>query len=625
MSQLVPLTFSPGIFRESTRYANKGGWYDCNLVRFRGNFPEKMGGWRRFTAIAMMGTARSLFAWADLAGAQFYGSGTNLKYYVIRGLDPVDITPIRRSVTLGTDPFTTLAPGSTMITVEDPGHGAVLGAFVTFDGTVGPIDGIPASDFDIEHEIIQIVDSNRYRINTATGATTGGITGGGSAVEADYQINPGLDTTVFGDGWGTGTWGAGGWGEPSGELTQAGRLRLWSEDNFGEDLLINPRDDAIFIKDMSLSISTRSVNITSLPGSNQAPTICRQILVSDIDRHVLAFGCDPASDPGAQDPLLVRWGDSESVIEWENRTDTTAGSLRIDDGSEIVRAIETQREILTFTDTSLHSVRYNGPPFIFGQQRVAQNINLIGRNAVTTDGVVTYWMERGRFQVYDGAVRELQCDIKDYIFEILNDNQVGKISAGINRQFSEVIWNMPVNGASENNFYVIYNYLYRVWYYGFWPRTAWIDSQFLDNPLAASPDGYLYAHEDGQNDGSTTPSSPMNAYIQSSDVELGDGDQFLFMWRIIPDVTFEGSDPSVGQPAVTLTLERRDYPGAGYNGTQSPSVRRVATVPVEQFDQVKNIRLRGRAISYRISSDTLGIQWRQGLPRIDVRPDGKKS
>lgn len=625
MSQMIPLAFRPGVFRESTRYANKGGWYDCNLVRFRGNFPEKMGGWRQFTATAMQGTPRSLFGWSILNGARFYGSGTNLKYYIVRGVDPIDVTPVRRTVTLGTDPFTTVASGSTQITVNDTGHGVFNGAFVTLNGATGPIDGIPASEINIEHQIIQIIDANNYRIQVTTPASAGGVSGGGAAVEAEYQINPGLDTAVFGDGWGTDTWGSGGWGDPSGQLTQVSRLRLWSEDNFGEDLLFNPRDDAIFIKDMSGGITERGVNITSLAGSNQAPTICRQILVSDIDRHVLAFACDPASDPGVQDPLLIRWSDSESVVEWGVRTDTTAGSLRLDDGSEIIRAIETQREILTFTDTSLHSVRYTGPPFIFGQQRVAQNINLIGRNAVVSDGVITYWMERGRFQIYDGAVRELACDIKDYVFGVLNNDQAGKISAGINRQFSEVIWNIPANGSAENNFYVVYNYLHGVWYYGFWPRTAWIDSQFLDNPLAASPDGYLYTHEDGQNDGSTTPATPMNAYIQSSDIELGEGDQFLFMRRIIPDVTFEGSDPTPGQPAVTLTLERRDYPGRSYGGTKAPSVRNTSTVPIEQFEEVKNIRLRGRTIAYRIGSDTLGVQWRQGTPRIEARADGRKS
>jgi hypothetical protein len=625
VSELIPLNIRPGIYRESTRYANKGGWYDCNLVRFRENYPEKMGGWRRYTRQPMIGTSRSLFAWSLLGGAQLYASGTNFKYYLVQGTRVIDVTPIRRTVTLGTDPLTTVSAGSSLITVNDPDHGAAADAFVTLSGATGPIDGIPASEINAEHQIVEIVDSNNYRIQVTTTATAGSVSGGGSSVQADYQINPGLDTSVMGDGWGTGTYGAGGWGDPSGLLPPTDRFRLWSEDNFGEDLLLNPIDGGIYFKDVSGSLFDRAVNITSLSGSNQAPTVCRQVLVSDIDRHVLAFGCDPASDPGTQDLLLIRWGDAESMVEWEVRTDTSAGSLRIDDGSEIVRAIETSRETLVFTDTSLHSVRYQGPPFIFGQQRVAQHVGLIGRNAVVSDGSVTYWMERGRFQLYDGAVREIKCDIKDYIFRILNVSQNEKIYAGINREFSEVIWNIPVNDSEENNFYVVYNYLYRVWYYGFWPRTTWIDTQFLSNPLATAPDGYIYSHDDGADDGSTVPATALDSYIESSDIELGEGNRFLFMWRLLPDVTFDGSDGTFGSPGAIITLQRRDYPGDPYSSTESTVVRQTATVPIEQFDRVKNIRLRGRTISYRISSDQTGVQWRQGLPRIQVRADGRKS
>ena len=381
--------------------------------------------------------------------------------------------------------------------------------FVTFSGATTIGGNVTAAVLNAEFQIASIVSDDVYTVTLPVVSDTTDAAGGGAAVEAEYQINVGLDTTALGNGWGTGPYGSGGWGEGSSIFVETDQLRLWSEDNFGEDLLFNARNGGIYYKDMSGPVTDRGVNITTL---GNGPSVAAQIQVSDNSRHVLAYGCNPV-DSAIRDPLLVRWSTSENIAQWTPDTTNTAGSLRFDGGSVFMKAVETTTETLVFTDATLHSLQFKGPPFTFGQTRIGTNIQLIGPNAVVSTGSITAWMANGRFQWYDGVVRDIPCDIRTYVFSILNNNQSEKIYAGVNRQFSEFIWLMPVNGSNQNNFYVCCNYEDRAnptWYYGSFNdtgRTTWLDAWFEDNPLAASTDGYLYLQDLGATDQSVSPAT----------------------------------------------------------------------------------------------------------------------
>lgn len=624
MSDPIKINFRPGIDRETTNYGNTGGWYDCNLARVKTGTWSSIGGWQAFTNAPMLGTQRSLFPWSTLNGARYYGVGTNLKYYIIRGNQPVDITPIRRTVTLANNPFTTVGAGSHSVTVTDVNNGSVVNDFVTYSGSSGTISGIPAGDFNIEHQITSIVDADHYTITVTTAAAAGGVSGGGAAVVADYQINVGLDTTVLGNGWGTGPWGAGGWGEGSNTSVVTDQLRLWSQDNFGEDLLYNVRDGGVYYKDMSGGVSIRGVNITSLAGASNPPIIGRQVLVSNNDRHTIVFAANTI-DTVIQDRLLARWADTESLIQWTPDTTNTAGSIRFDNGSEFIRAIETTTEILVFTDTALFSMRYLGPPFIFGQTVLATNIQLIGPNAVTSTGAITAWMANGLFQWYDGVVHDMPCNIRTYVFSILNTMQTEKIFAGINRQFKEFIWLMPVNGSSENNFYVICNYedtAQLTWYFGAFNnmgRTTWLDATFEQTPLAGATDGYIYEQDIGATDQATNPASMLDSYLTSSVFELGNGENFMLVSRTIPDISFEGSTTST--PAVDMTFARRDYPGSPFvDGPVDP----VLATTVDQYTTKIDKRWRSRSTQIGIATTETGTLWSLGVPRLYASPDGQR-
>lgn len=632
----IKLTFRPGVNRETTDYENTGGWFDCNLARWKAGSPESIGGWQRFTSGPVLGTMRSLFPWSTLNGQRWYSTGTNLKYYIIRGNEPLDITPIRRSVTLGVNPFATVGLGSTTIRVTDVNHGAVMGDYVTFSGATGPISGIPASEFNIEHVVTSIIDDDTYTITVTTPAA-GATTGGGAAVLAEYQINVGLDTSATGNGWGTGPWGGPatpanpggvGWGEGSDITVSTDQLRLWTEDNFGEDLLFNARDGGIYFKDMSTNAAERAVNLTTLSETGNIPIIARQILVSDNDRHAVAFGTNTIGTV-IQDRLLARWSTSENLSQWTPDTTNTAGSLRFDGGSEFLKAVETTTEILVFTDVSLHSMKFIGPPYTFGQVRVGSNIQLIGPNAVVSTGAETAWMANGLFQMYDGVVRDLPCSIRSYVYGILNTAQAEKIVAGVNRTFKEIIWLMPVNGSSENNFYVIMNYeggwANPIWYYGSFNtagRTTWLDAWFESTPLASAPDGYIYSHDIGATDGSDGGQIMLDSYLKSSVFELGTGGDFMLVSRTIPDLTFSGSTTAGAQ--ATISFEKRDYPGSPFRVGPNEAVTRTVTMPVEQYTTKIDRRFRARSVQFGIAATALGTLWQLGVPRIYAAPDGQR-
>jgi hypothetical protein len=639
----IKLTFRPGINRETTNSGNTGGWYDCNLVRWRSGTPESMSGWQRFTSEPAEGTWRSLFPFTTLSNQTLYSGGTEIKYYIIRGSQLVDITPLRATASL-TNPFTTalaaVATTTHTITVTDVDHGCDVGDRVTFDlaSTAGTLGGIALADFEGEFVVVDVIDADTYTftLTTSSAITTTVATGGGS-VTAEYQINIGYDTAQNGDGWGTGVWGgAVGWGQGTGDPVTTEGIRLWMEDSFGEDIIFNIYNGGIYFK-ATASISGRGVTLRSTADASiqsYVPVIATQMLVSDNSRHVIAFGCNPL-DSDVQDPLLIRWSTSEDKTVWYPDTTNSAGELRIGVGSNILRAVETTTETLVFTDVSLHSLKYVGPPYTFGETRIGSNIHLIGPNAVASTGSVTFWMANGVFQMYDGTIRDMPSGIRQYIFSILNFAQVQKIYAGIDRQFKEVIWHMPVNGSSECNFYAVCNYEdpnNLIWYYGSYNdvgRTTWLDAWYEDNPLAASPDGYIYRHDFGATDGSD--GSAISAYLTSSVFEIGNGMDFMLVSRVIPDVNFYGSVlPPNTNPRILFEFNKRDYPGSAFSAGPDPTVTRTSSgtilMPVETYTAKLDRRFRARSVDMTISTDTTvpGTSWQLGVPRLYASPDGQR-
>ena len=623
MADPIKIQLRPGINRETTDYGNTGGWYDCNLARVKTGTWNSMGGWQKFTVSPVQGTFRSLFPWATLNGARWYGTGTNLKYYIIQGNMPVDITPIRRTVTLANDPFA-IVDGSSTMTVTDVANGVVLNDFVTFSGATTIGGNVTDMILNAEFQITSLIDDDTYTVELPLVSDTTDAAGGGATVEAAYQINVGLDTTALGNGWGTGPWGIDGWGEGSADFVETDQLRLWSEDNFGEDLLFNVRNGGIYYKDMSGSVGARGVNITTL---GNGPSVAAQVLVSDNDRHVLAFGCNPV-DSSQRDPLLVRWSDGETIAQWTPDTTNTAGGLRFDGGSVFLKAIETTTETLVFTDATLHSLRFIGPPYTFGQTRIGANVHLIGPNAAISTGAITAWMANGRFQWYDGVVRDMPCDIRTYVFSILNNNQTEKIYAGVNRQFSEFIWLMPVNGSNQNNFYVCCNFENPsdlLWYYGSFNstgRSTWLDALYEINPLAGANDGYLYTHDFGATDQSGATPTILDSWIKSSVFELGAGGDFMYVSRLLPDVSFEGS--TAASPMVNFTFEKRDYPGSAFVTGPDAPVTSTVLLPIEEYTAKVDKRFRARSVQIGIEATEIGTLWQLGVPRLYAAPDGQR-
>jgi len=621
---LTKLQFRPGINREITAYSNEGGWVDCDKVRFRFGYPEKIGGWEKYGHQQYLGSARALHNWIALDGSNYLGVGTHLKYYIEEGQTFSDITPIRATTAAGDVTFSA-TDGSTTVTVSDTAHGCQEFDFVTFSGAVSLGGVVTADVLNQEYQVTRIVDADSYEIELAAAANASDTGNGGASVVGTYQINVGLDTSVGGTGWGAGTWGRAGWGEAaSGGLTTVNEIRLWSHDNFGEDLIINPRDSAIYYWDKSSGLATRAVEIGTLGGASQTPVIAKQVMVSDQDRHVLAFGCNPQGS-STQDPLLIRFSDQESITEWNATATTTAGDLRLGSGSTFVQALETKREILVWTDTSLSSLRYIGPPFTFGLQQLSSNITIMGPNAAVATEDFVFWMGIDNFYIYAGQTQQLPCPVKDKVFLDFNLNQTDKVYAGINSEFGEVIWLYPSDtnavangGDGQNDRYVIYNYNEKVWYYGSITRSAWLDRGTRSYPIAAGG-GYLYNHELGyDNDGVA-----MDSFIESAPIDIGDGDKFLYVRRIIPDLTFNGST-NLSSPQATFTLKTRDFPGQSFSDDSTGTVTRTASSPVENFTNQLYMRARGRSFAMRVESEALGARWKLGSPRIDIREDGKR-
>jgi hypothetical protein len=639
---LQKLQFRPGVNRETTSYTNEGGWFDCDKVRFRFGTPEKIGGWERLSGKSFLGTCRALHPFVALDGTSYIGVGTHLKYYINEGGAYADITPIRETTAAGDVTFAA-TNGSSTITVTDTDHGANENDFVTFSGAVSLGGQITADVLNQEYQISRVENANTYEIvarevNTLANITIDGAytpvpvvadgsdTGnGGASVVGTYQVQTGLDTTVAGTGWGAGTWSRGAWGSGA-TLTAIGdTLRIWSHDNFGEDLIINIRNGGIYYWDKSTSSApfTRAVALSDLAGADATtPTIAKQVMISDRDRHVIVFGCDPENNIGTQDPLLIRFSDQENPLVWSAAATNTAGDLRIGTGSEIITALETRQQILVFTDTSLHAMQYLGPPFTFGINEIATNVTIAGPLAAVAVDDLVFWMGEEDFYMYTGQVQKLPCSVRSYVFNDFNVSQQEKVTCGVNSAYSEIWWFYPSADSDNINKYVVYNYQEQVWYYGALPRSVWLDRGINQYPIAASLDGYLYFHEFGTDDGSVNPPASIDAYIESSQMSIGAGDNFVFLSRLIPDVTFNGSTAEA--PSVDFTLQTRNWPGAAYSSTTDSPVTRSATVPVEQFTNEVNIRLRGRSFAFKIASDETGVGWRLGTPRVDMRQDGRR-
>lgn len=627
---LTKLTFKPGINRDITSYSNEGGWVDGDKVRFRLGFPEKIGGWLKFTSSTFLGACRSLHNWIALDGANYLGLGTHLKYYIEEGGGYNDITPIRETTAAGDVTFAA-TNGSTTITVTDTNHGAILNDFVTFSGAVSLGGNITAAILNAEHQVTNVISSSQFEIVVSATANASDTGNGGASVVGEYQINVGLNSQVGGTGWGAGTYGRGGWGSGS-SLTTTTNIRIWTQDNFGEDLLINPKDSNIYYWDKGSGLSGRAVELSTLSGATSVPQIAKQILVSDADRHVIAFGCDglgatssATQGNGTQDPLLIRFSSQENAVDWWPSDTNTAGDLIIGSGSQFVQAVETKREILIWTDTSLHSMRFIGPPFTFGLQSLASNITIMGPKAAVGTEDYVFWMGIDNFYTYSGQTQQLDCTVKDYVFNDFNFSQTDKVYAGINSEFSEVIWLYPSEtnslangGTGENDRYVIFNYKDSLWYYGTIDRSAWIDRGTRTYPMATES-GQLYNHEyEYDADGVA-----MDSFIESAPMDMTDGDKFSFISKVVPDLTFVGST-ALSTPQATFTIKARTEPGAAYTSTSSGTAVRIASSPVETFTEQLDLRARGRSFALRVESSALGSKWKLGSPRVNIREDGRR-
>jgi len=711
---LTSLKFKPGIISDTTSYSNEGGFIDGDKVRFRFGFPEKFGGWTKYSSNTYLGSARRLHNWVALDGSDFLGVGTHLKYYIEEGQTFNDITPIRNTTSSGDVTFAA-TNGSTTITVTDPAHGANENDFVTFSGASTLGGTITATILNAEFQVVSLISSNSYTITSSVAANASDSGNGGSSVVGAYQINTGLNITVGGTGWGAGQWSgttsgalatqlnealdnsetavdvddetgittandlilvdqelmlvAGdtddntlnvtrgssgttavahddntlvrlavgnadsandfvGWGSAASVTVAGAQIRLWSHDNFGEDLIINPRDSGIFYWDKTNGLGNRAVELSATStysGETSVPTIAKQVLVSDQDRHVIVFGCDglganssATQGNGVQDPLLIRFSSQENPVDFFPTATNTAGDLRLGGGSTFIQAVETKQQILVFTNKTLHSMKFIGPPFTFGLQELSKNITIMSpASAIAVEDSV-FWMGVDTFYLYSGGqTLQLPCTVKDKVFLDFNFEERDKVHAGVNSEFSEILWFYPTSSSTEIDAYVAYNYIEKVWYYGTLARQAWLDRGIRTLPIATGGQ-YLYNHEVGFDD----DGSAMTSFIESAPIDIGDGDKFVFIKRVIPDVTFDGST-SVN-PDVSFTMKVKNFPGSNFSETTQNTTQRSATSPIEQFTEKLDYRLRGRSFALRIDSTSLGTKYKLGTPRVDIRQDGRR-
>ena len=609
------LQLKPGVDRENTRYAAEGSWYETDKVRFRRGMPQKIGGWVRLSSATFLGVCRSMFNWVTLGRQNLVSVGTNLKYYIERGTAYYDVTPIRSTVTL-TNPFTTTS-GSAVVLVTDVAHGALANDFVTFSG------GTAVGGLTLNAEFqISVINDDSYNITAASAASSSAV--GGGTVTTAYQINTGNAIAVPFVGWGAGTWGSGEWG--IGDTTNA-PIRLWSQANFGEDLFFTYRGGVPFYWDASTGVATRAVYVSALAGASNVPTVVNKAFVSDIFRFAFCFGANELGSVPL-DPMLIRWSDQEDVANWTPAATNQAGSLRLSRGSEIITTLQARQEILIWTDTALYGLQYLGAPEVWGAQLLGDNITIASPNAAAYSGNIAYWMGKDKFYIYDATVKTLSCSIRSYIFNDFNSAQYEQVIAGTNERFDEIWWFYCSADSTQIDSYAVYNYEQDIWYYGTLARTAWIDSDLRDNPVAATYNNNLVNHEVGYDNKETATTVAITATIVSSEFDLDDGEKFMFINRMLPDVTFDGS--TANSPAAVMTLLPLENSGSGYNspasegGNDNATVTRSAVVPIEKFTGQVFVRVRGRQMAFKLESTAIGVAWKLGVPRLDMRPDGRR-
>jgi hypothetical protein len=655
---LSKLIFKPGVNRDQTNYASEGGWYETQLVRFRSGFPEKFGGWTVTNLNAYTDSARAIFSWSTTDGSNLLGVGTNSRVYVGSGTTLYDITPIYATYTSATTPSSSNCIGTTngskTVTVTITGHGATTGTYVTLSGIAGAtIGGIPVSEMNTTVQVT-VTSTNTFTFQATTTATSTTTGQGGTGITAVIYMPAGFPITTAGYGWGTSTWGRGTWGSGStSAVFQPARLIFM--DKFNNDLIFNTAYDTVSTAGGEIyywayvaAFNTRAVLMKSLAGAVAVPQKVQKIMFTP-QGFLLALGCTnydaTAAAPdylGTYDPLLIRWANVDPDIgpepeNWQPTLTNTAGFLRLQSGSKIITAINTRQETLIFTNLSLSSLQYLGTAEVFGLQELSHNISIIGPNALVGSNNITYWMGRDRFYTYSGRVDTLPCTVRQYIFTDINYTQSALIFAGVNNKFTEIIWFYPSANSDEIDRYVVFNYLENIWYYGQLSRTAWIDSGVFNNPVGLS-NGWVYQHEFGTDDGQPLGAAPLpiTSYIQSADIDIDDGDKFMLIRRVIPDINFRGSEttnPVTGAssiPEADITVGVRNFPGAASSiinaeGQTTDATVITATATVDQYTNQVFIRARGRQMNFRISSDTIGTQWQLGMPRIDARPDGTRA
>jgi hypothetical protein len=640
---LQKLQFRPGLNREGTDYSNEGGWYDADKVRFRSGFPEKIGGWRRYATTQFLGLARALWNWVATNANNYLGIGTNVKYYVELGGFFFDVTPIVHTSTNVAAPVFYTTANSTTITVVDAAYHPSVGDYFIISGanTIANT-AITAAILNAEHVVTSLVNATAYTFAVSTTATNT-ANGGGSTVTIQYEYPVGLDVAVVGTGWGSGPWSRGTWGSAFNGGVQ-NQLRLWTNDNYGDYLFIAPRGGAVYYwipvgtypSGTTAGTTTRAQSLadqSTSAGYSGAfvPNTTNQVLASAIQRFIICMGANPYDPTNSEtdfDPMLVRWSDQENPYEWVPAVTNQSGEFRLSNGSFIVSARSTRQEILVWTDTAIYSMQYLGPPYVWGFQILMDNISIISPNAAITANNITYWMGVDRFYMYSGRVETLPCSLWQYVYNDINKNQGFQVFAGGNDGYSEIWWFYCSTNSNVVDKYVIYNYLERTWAYGTMGRTAWLDSPLRQYPMAADYNRRILFHEAAVDDIAGDTAVPINAYVQSSDFDIGDGHNFGFVWRILPDINFNGSN--VNGPSVTMTVKPRQNAGAPYGTANNPRVLSSNNYAVsgvyniQEFTGQVYTRLRGRQLAFRIESNNLGTQWQLGSPRIDIRNDGRR-
>lgn len=635
---LLKLQFKPGINRDTTNYTGEGGWWECDKIRFRSGLPEKLGGWEKYSINPFYGVCRNLFSWVTTFSDILLATGTNRKLYIELSGNYNDVTPIRATfVSPSTNNSLSVSNGSQTVLVTLTAHGALDGDFVTISGVTGTVGGVPLSEINANHQVT-VVDANNFTFVVATAATSTAALTGGTGITMAFEIHVGSAILVYGYGWGVGLWGGPvGWGSPAPTPIIEPQQDWWF-DSLDNDLFCNIRGGAPYvwergtIVDPATALTTRAITLQSYATAGgfvaaDVPVAIMQLMVSQQDRHLIAFGAVPfgSTNPDDFDPMLIRWADQDTPGDWTPTVTNSAGFLRASRGSRIITALPTRQEILVWTDNTLYALQFLGTTDVFGLQEYAPDITIAGPRARISASNVIYWMGRGKFYAYSGRVDTLDCTLLGHVFGNLNYEQLEQVVAGTNEQWNEIWWFYPSANSNKNDSYVIYNYTEKLWYYGMLPRTAWLDSRLYSGPLASNnetPDattetGYNYIHESGVNDDVL----PMESYIQSNDFDLGDGDKFMLSRRLIPDVRFETS--TAASPSVVFTLQSRNFPGSARRA-DAQDARTVTETAVGEYTEQVFIRARARQMSLKVSSTDLGVHWNLGVPRLDVREDGSR-